>query len=374
MLAGVRVALVMATSTGGVGQHVRSLARGLVASGALVTVVAPAATEDLFGFAALGATFVPVEIPAAPQPFDDLRAWFGLTRYLRRACAPDVVHAHGLRAGLLAGWALPRYAGERRTRYVVTWHNLVLAAGVRASAYALLERRVAHCADITLAASADLAARVRSLGGRDVRLAPVAAPPLAAPTRPAAEVRGELGAVGRPLVLAIGRLHEQKGFDTLIDAAAHWGRRDPPPVVAIAGDGPLQTELQAVIDRSGAPVSLLGRRADVADLLSAADVVVLPSRWEARALVAQEALRAGRPLVATAVGGLPDLLGGGAAELVPPGDAAALAQAVQRLLDDPAAAAAVAARGRARAAGWPGEDDTVNQVVATYAELLGRAQ
>ena len=137
-------------------------------------------------------------------------------------------------------------------------------------------------------------------------------------------------------------------------------------VVAVAGDGPLAAELQAA-----APgVRWLGARDDVADLLIAADVVVLPSVWEARSLTAQEALRAGRPLVATAVGGLPALVGDGAV-LVPPGDAVALGLAVRRLLDDPAAAAAVAARGRAVAASWPTEQDTVNQVAALYAELLG---
>jgi glycosyltransferase involved in cell wall biosynthesis len=92
--------------------------------------------------------------------------------------------------------------------------------------------------------------------------------------------------------------------------------------------------------------------------------------WEARSLTAQEALLAGRPLVATTVGGLPGLLRDGAV-LVPPGDAAALGTAVRKLLDDPAAAAALAERGRQVAADWPDEADAVAQVAAVYAELLG---
>jgi len=133
----------------------------------------------------------------------------------------------------------------------------------------------------------------------------------------------------------------------------------------VAGDGPLAAPL-----RDAAPqVRWLGRRADVADLLAAADVVVLPSVWEARSLTAQEALRAGRPLVASAVGGLPDLVRDGAV-LVPVGDPVALGTAVRRLLDDPAAAAALSARGRAVAAGWPTERDTVADVCAVYEELL----
>ena len=117
-------------------------------------------------------------------------------------------------------------------------------------------------------------------------------------------------------------------------------------------------------------VVLRRRRTDVVDLLAAADLVVLPSRWEARSLTAQEALRTGTPLVASRAGGLPELLGD-AAELVPPGDAAALAQAVTALLTDPSRAAALAAAGRERAAGWPDEAATARQLVAVYRELLG---
>ena len=164
------------------------------------------------------------------------------------------------------------------------------------------------------------------------------------------------------LVLAVGRLHPQKGYDVLLAALPEVGDA----VVAVAGDGPLEAELRAQAPH----VRWLGRRDDVADLYAAADVVVLPSQWEARSLTAQEALRAGRPLVATAVGGLPALLRDGAV-LVPPGDPVALGRAVRRLLDDPDEAAAVAARGRAVAATWPDEQDAVAQVAALYAELLG---
>lgn len=116
---------------------------------------------------------------------------------------------------------------------------------------------------------------------------------------------------------------------------------------------------------------LLGRRRDAAQLLAAADLAVLPSRWEARSLLAQEALRAGVPLVATAVGGVPELVGD-AGVLVPYGDAAALATAVADLLSDPARRSGLAAAGRAQAATWPSEDDTVAQILSIYDELTPR--
>jgi glycosyltransferase involved in cell wall biosynthesis len=362
-LAGLRLFLLLATSTGGVGQHVRSLVAGLSGRGATVTVLGPAATEQLFGFTALGATFAPVEIASGPRPVADAGALRRLRVVLRDA---DVVHAHGLRAGLLSV-----LARSRGLPVAVTLHNAVLAGGIAATVYGVLERRVVRGADVVLAASADLAAHARALGGRDVRPLPVAAPPLPPPRRAALEVRAELGAATRPLVLAVGRLHRQKGFDVLVDAAARLAARAGPPVVAIAGSGPEEDALRRRVEATGAPVTLLGRRTDVADLLAAADVVVLPSRWEARALVAQEALREGKPLVATAVGGLPELVGD-AARLVPAGDPAALAAAVTALLDDPVAAASLGQRGQARAATWPDEDRMLAHLAALYADLAGR--
>lgn len=358
-----RVALVLAASTGGIGRHVASLAEGLAQAGARVTVYGPALTEQTFRFAERGASFVPLEIPRVRTP-GDLRRLVTVVAGLRRALADaELVHAHGLRAGLVAAYA------RARRPLVVTWHNAVLADGLRARAYALAERRVARAADVTLGASADLVARAAALGARDARLCPVAAPPLPAPARTPAAVRAELEVAPQtPLVLSVGRLHPQKGYDTLVEAAARWRTRDPAPVVVIAGTGPSYLRLAAQISASRAPVRLLGHRTDVADLLAAADLAVVTSRWEARQLFAQEALRSGTPLVATAVGGIPDLVGD-AALLVPPGDVDALDAAVRRLLDDPALRDEYAARGPARAATWPTERDTLAQVVDVYAEL-----
>jgi glycosyltransferase involved in cell wall biosynthesis len=357
------VALVLASSTGGIGTHVASLAAGLVAAGCRVLVCGPAATGEQFGFAAAGADFVPVEIPAAPGPQDS-----GAVRALRRALAGrdiDVVHAHGLRAGLVAVLA------RTGLPLVVTWHNTVLAKGLRGQASMLVERIVARSATLTLGASADLVDRARSLGARQVRLGAVAAPTFAAPKRTRAAVRAEFR-VGptTPLILSVGRLHPQKRYDLLIEAAARWRDLDPAPVTVVAGSGPSYMLLAQRASEKRARVYLLGHRTDVPDLLLGADLAVVSSDWEARQLFAQEVLRAGVPLVCTAVGGLPDLVGD-AAVLVPPDDVDALAAAVRDLLTNPALRAEYAARGPRQAAEWPAEADTLADVRAAYASVTG---
>jgi len=223
-------------------------------------------------------------------------------------------------------------------------------------------------ADVTLGASYDLVARARRMGAADARLGHVAAPALTAAASSPDQVRADLGAGDRPLVLAVGRLAPQKSYDLLLEAATRWRARDPQPLVLIAGEGPQRPLLQARIDAGELPVRLLGHRTDVPDLLAAADVVVLTSQWEARALIAQEALQAGRPLVATAVGGVPDLVGD-AALLVPYGDPDALAQAVGNLLDNPEIAKRLSNAGRAQAASWADEPAVIDAVIAVYREL-----
>jgi glycosyltransferase involved in cell wall biosynthesis len=361
-LEGRKVALVFATSTGGVGRHVHSLTRGLVTRGARVTVLGDSAAEELFAFSAAGADFRPVDIDRQRDPRRDLRA----VRELRVAtnCA-DLIHAHGLRASAITGLATPR-----RTPFVTTWHNAVLGSARRRHGYAVLERWIARRADIVLGASADLVDRARRFGARRALLGPVAAPPLPPAQRDPSSVRAELGAGERPLVLTVGRLSKQKRLDVLIDAAVLLGKRDPVPVVAVAGSGPVERTIADRVRETRAPMTLLGHREDVADLLAAADIVVLPSAWEARPLAAQEALRAGRPLVATAVGGVPDLVGD-AAVLVPPGDARVLADAIAALLDDRARRERLAAAGPLRAATWPDEDAAIAIVTGVYADVLG---
>lgn len=358
-----KVSLVVATSAGGVGSHVHSLAGGFGARGIEVTVHGPASVERLFGFEAVGARFVALDIADRPHPVADLSAAIEIRRQTRSA---TVVHAHGLRAGGLASLGLAH--GKRSPPLVVTVHNAMVGGWSTRIAYAVLERMVVREARTILAVSADLAERMRCLGARSVGMALVPAPDRGTPGSAAqVKVRTELDALDRPLVLVVGRLAEQKGLTTLLDASAGWASRLPPPVVAIVGDGPLHTRLQARIDKEQLPVRLLGRRSDVAELLVSADVVVVPSEWEGQPLIVQEALRAGRPLVATMVGGVPGIVGA-AALLVPPRNAVELEAAVLAVLDDADLANRLSEAAMEQATRLSTVDDAVAHLTAVYAQ------
>ncbi|MFJ9626014.1 glycosyltransferase family 4 protein [Streptomyces sp. NPDC101181] len=351
-----RTVQVLGGGSAGSSAHVGSLAAGLVARGVDVSVCAPEAVDRAYDFTATGARFLPVPRRSDPAAVAALRA----------ACAgADLVHAHGLHAASRTALAL----SGRDVPLVMTWHTRRYAEGARRQILHLLERRAARAAAVVLAPSSDLVDRARERGARDARLAPVAAPlPRLAAAVPTGKIRAELGAVGRPLLVAVGSLVPHHGFATLLDAARLWRRLDPLPLLVVAGEGRDRAALHRRIHEEELPVCLVGRRDDVGDLLAAADLALLPSRWEGRSLLAQEALRAGVPLVATAVGGTPELVGR-AAELVPYGNAEALARTVVRLLGDPGARDRLTEAGRAQAAGWPTEDDTIAQVLSVYDEL-----
>jgi glycosyltransferase involved in cell wall biosynthesis len=135
-------------------------------------------------------------------------------------------------------------------------------------------------------------------------------------------------------------------------------------------------ELQAAAAERGVDhlVTFEGFRADVAQVMADLDVFVLPSLWEGFGLVLLEAMAAGRPVVASAVGPIPEIVVDGVTGLlVPPGDPAALAEAVIKLLRDPELAAAFGRAGRARAERELRLDTMVERTEALYDELLGRA-
>ncbi|MFE1103198.1 glycosyltransferase family 4 protein [Nocardiopsis alba] len=351
-----RIALVIGSSTGGVGRHVRSLGEGLRRRGHRVAVVGPPEADREFGFSEAGMRFSEVRIGPSPS-WNDPRAVVRLRAVLSGA---DVVHAHGMRAG-----ALCALAGARPL--VVTAHNAPPSvSGPLSAAFPVLERIVAARADLVTGVSGDLVRRLRAAGAADARPAVVAAPDTGGTIKGREETRRDLAVTPeRPLLLTVARLAEQKGLDVLLEAAPAIADRTPEPVVAIAGDGPLWGRLHDTAAEMDADVRMLGSRSDVADLLAAADLFCLPSRWEGPSLVIMEALRAGLPVVATRVGGIPDLYEG-TVEMVPPGDAGAFAAAVGRVLDDPEYAADLRARSREAARNLPDEEDAVEAACALY--------
>jgi glycosyltransferase involved in cell wall biosynthesis len=188
-------------------------------------------------------------------------------------------------------------------------------------------------------------------------------------------IREALGVpVDAPLVGAVGSLRPQKAFEVLIDAAVLLRARHPGIRVVIAGGGDEQPTLQAHIDRVGAGdvVSLLGARDDVRELLQAFDVAVNCSDFEGQPLSVLEEMDASLPIVATRVGGVPDLIDDGVhGRLVPPRDPAALAGAVDAMLADRDAARAMGARARIRRREEFDIAHTVRRTEALYETLLG---
>ena len=340
-----KVAQLLTASTGGIGRHVASITPRLEQRGHQIRVFCPKATAEAQGFVELG--------------FD---VW-PLTSQ-RRFIGADLVHAHGLKAGWLG---LP-IAWMFRVPLVVTWHNAVLGDGLAPAAVRQMQRAVAVGADLTLGASRDLVAEAQRLGAKNARLSPIAAPALPAAMVSRDERRRALGAyVHDTVVLTVSRLAAQKNLGMVLDIAA--AVRDRPDLrFVIVGDGPEQVALQRRISDEHLQVSLLGRNDDIGSLLAAADLALLTSTWEARALVAQEALLAGVPLISTRVGGIEELVGS-AAVLVPPGDVGEAARQVIALADNPDRRRRLSEAGLHQAAAWPDEDAVVDNLVKAYTDL-----
>jgi glycosyltransferase involved in cell wall biosynthesis len=200
---------------------------------------------------------------------------------------------------------------------------------------------------------------------------------IVAPPGDAPDVRPELDiGPGTRLIGAVGRLAPEKGYDELIHAVALLKGQGHQITCVILGDGPYERPLQALIERLGveAEVRLLGRRPDVWRVIAALEVAVLSSRREGSPLAVLEYMAGAAPIVATAVGGVPELIKNGVhGLLVAPGDPAALATGIARLLDDPELAAALGAAARARQATEFDLAVLVGRLEDLYVELLGQS-
>jgi glycosyltransferase involved in cell wall biosynthesis len=196
----------------------------------------------------------------------------------------------------------------------------------------------------------------------------------ATPIRDAEEVRRGLGLPeGAPLIGVVARLAPQKGVLEFLDTARRVVNADPSVHCVVAGDGPLMQELE---DRRAelaleAHVQLLGQVDWACELIGAMDVLVIPSVSEGSSVVAMEAMALGKPVVATAVGGVPEVvLDGETGLVVPPGDPEALANAIGAMLTDRDRAAAMGERGRTRAQTEFDVAEMLERTKAVYADVL----
>jgi glycosyltransferase involved in cell wall biosynthesis len=292
----------------------------------------------------------------------------------------DVVHAHWL---LPNGWAAASVAGQAEVPVVVTLHGSDVAMAERHLPLRQMARRTFGRLAAVTATSDHLRHRALSLGadpgaatvtyiGVDAeRFAP----------RPAGrETRRLLGAEdGDVLVVAVGRLARVKGFEYLIEAVS----RLPRVALAIVGEGELRQELERLVQLSSARVVLTGGMPHdrIPHALAAADLVVVPSVVDSRGRVdsttstVPEALASGRPLIATAVGGIPELVRDGEnGLLVPQKDPAALAAAIERLRGDPDLRERLSHRAREFAVERLGWEATIDALEAAFAGAIAPGQ
>ncbi|MDQ3879736.1 MAG: glycosyltransferase, partial [Chloroflexota bacterium] len=274
----------------------------------------------------------------------DLLAWRPFVTLLRRARI-DVLHAH-LFGSNFWGTVLGRAASVP----VVVAHEHGWTSEMRTPARRAIDRYViARWADAYIAVSAHTRQRMIEEGGIDAGRVVLIPNGIPFDSRvPPRDLRAELEIEpAAPVIGTVAVLRPEKELETLLEAAGLLVQRFPGLRVLIAGDGPERGRLEALTERLGLrkAVIFLGFRDDVQSVLATIDVAVFSSASEGSPLAVMEAMEAARPVVATHVGGVPDLIADGVhGFLVAPGDSAALARAVARAFEDPPAAAAMGAR------------------------------
>lgn len=263
---------------------------------------------------------------------------------------PEVVQTHLTRAhvvGLLAS----RFVGVPA---VATLHNTRVGGdgnSPRALAFETWLLRHAARSLVACGAVVERAHRQR-LAPRPVTVVPNASsPPEELDEQRRRLLRLEIAGRECTLVLAVGRLIEQKGYGDLLDAFALVARLRSDVDLAVVGEGEEREMMLARARAAGIEerVHLLGRRDDVGPLLQAADLYVAASRWEGLPLALLEAMAAGLPVLATAVGDVPSVVDEGSGVLVPPSESDVLAAAMVELLDDVARRTSLGAGARRRA-------------------------
>ncbi|MBI2843979.1 MAG: glycosyltransferase family 4 protein [Armatimonadetes bacterium] len=296
----------------------------------------PAGAREIVGF-------LPVDIGDRIGPRTIAQA-VGLGQTARRIGA-DVVHSHGYKAAVRGVFA----ARIASAKSVITIHNAFPYGALRAAAYTL--RLITRLSDRIIAVSPSMAESLAARGVEEkkIRVVPngVNVNDYGRKSMESARAGLDIDPAAR-MILCAARLTRIKGVECLINSAGIIAAREPQARIFIAGDGPDRIRLEELAQRM-APgiVTFLGHRSDVPDLLAAANVVAIPSLAEGQGLILLEAMASAKPVVASRVAGLADVLRDGeTGMLAPPGDTKALAEAVMKLLHEPDLAAAYGHRAR----------------------------
>jgi glycogen(starch) synthase len=360
---------------GGMQNHTATLTRCLDAQAHRQTVVT-SRLAGRRGAVRMGRSAV-VHRTGLPLPrLRQLWALDALRVVLRRPARPvDVVHAH--QGEDLATLPLARLAARRhRCPLVVTVHcsvgHTLTGGGLRARLLRALggaiERSALRRADAVVVLTHRTAAALAPDGVPADRVSTI--PSGFDPQLFAGDLPDVFPGVGRPRIGYVGRLAPQKRADRLVEA---FGRMREPAFLVVVGDGPDRERVHALAAAgpSADRITLTGfvEHTAVPAVLASLDVLVLPSAYEEMGSVLTEALASGLPVVASDVGGIPEVVHDGVTGLlVPPGDVDALAAALDRLAADPGLRTRLSAGARARAAeyAWP---RLAAQVAAVYARM-----
>jgi glycosyltransferase involved in cell wall biosynthesis len=289
-------------------------------------------------------------------------AFARLTATIRRA-RPEIVHTHLVHADLLG---LPAAALARVPVRISTKHGFN-AFRLRRG-FGTVDRTAGRFADVDLAISRGLAAHLAAVEGYDEDAFEVVHYGIAAGPEPPAPPP-------EPRLLAVGRLIPIKGLDTLLRAVAAARTEVPALTLELAGAGPEEDDLRRLAAELGLDeaVRFLGPVTPIGPVYERALAVVVPSRGEGFGMVALEAMERGRAVVASRVGGLPEVVvPGETGLLVPPDDLEALRAALVTVASDPAHAAKLGAAGRRRALEAFPEEWPAERLDAIYRSALER--
>jgi glycosyltransferase involved in cell wall biosynthesis len=353
---------------GGADQQILTLAQAMKARGHEVRIVA---------LAPLGPMGLEAQRAGIPTESLDLHRNLGLVpRFFRlvrmiRAWRPDVLHSHMVHANLMARAAR---ALAPVPALISTIHSINDGGPVRMAAYRLTGGLVDRFTIISqLAAQRDLA--LGAVPEERLQVVPNAVDTSRFRHLPHARaaIRHELGAGDGFVWLAVGRFEPAKDYPTMIAAFGRVSAERPHSQLVLVGKGSLKEEVQRLVrqrDLEGR-VRLLGVRRDVPELLSGADGYVLSSAWEGMPVVLLEASAVELPVVATKVGGVPEVVEDGTTGLlVPPANPAALAEAMVRIESlAPEARAEMGRRGRALVEEQYGTDRVMQMWERLYSEF-----